>query len=610
MKQKKSIRKKLVSLILAVILVIASMPLTVLASNEINIDNEFKDEMLKEYVIENIDTDNDGFLSEEECLAVKTMDISSLGVKDVSSLKYFTALEVLDCSDNFITCIYLPELTNLKELYASYNNIGSNGGYIYVGKQLEVLHISHNVGTDNIEFSTLWPNLIELDCSYSGLAWYSFSKILNNTKLEKLNCEGLGLTSLDVSNMQNLVELYCSNNALASLDLSKNPNLKVVECKNNKRTITLSNGEYWSWWELTNFDHDRASNWQGATYNDRDKYGNKSYSLTNFDPVSFDYEVTYTYDLGNGMSETFTLVYGVGGNTSNAELTGYTVDLDGDIRVNFNMKLSDEIANSDTAYMAFTFSDGLSSKVYVKDIEPTMVNGVKQYVFPCHVPAKEMVCDITANFYDGDKVSETYTYTVKDYSEYILKCQLSNNEYGQATDVVKSMLNYGAYAQLYFTHNHENLAHDSKYITTAERKKINSVTADDLESSAIVGDQSNEVFSFYGSNLSLKSKTIMRLYFKISSDADIDNLQFTCNDEVLKYGKSGNLYYVDISNIAPQDLDEIYTVTVSDGNYKLDVNYTAMSYCYVALKTSSNANLKNAVKAIYLYNQAANEYFE
>jgi hypothetical protein len=604
--KKKSISKKLISIILAVVLAFISMPFTALADGTINIESYFTDEALRDYILENVDTDKDGFLSEDECLAVKTMDISSLGIEDVSSLKVFTSLEVLDCSDNFITYFELSNLTNLKKLYADYNYIN----YINIGKQLEVLHIRYNEGSDNFDFSNQWPNLVELDCGYSGLAWYSFSNILNNTKMEKLYCEGLGIPSLDVSKMQNLVELYCSDNALSSLDLSQNPNLKVVECKNNKRTITVSNDIYGSWWDLTNFDHDRTSNWQGATYNNFNMWGGEGHCLTNFDPVNFDYEVTYTYDLGNGMSETFTLVYGVGGSSSSAELTGYTVSLDGNICVNFNMNLSESIASSDTAYMLFTFSDGQTSKVYVKDLEPTVVNGVKQYVFPCNVPAKEMVCDITAQLFDGDKVSEVYTYTVRDYAESILKNQSVDISYSEATDVVKSMLNYGAYAQLYFNHKSEDLAHYSKYISATERKKIHEVTAETLEPYAILGKQSNEAFEFYGSNLSLKSKTIMRLYFTVKNVADVDNLKFTCDGQELTYGKSGNLYYVDISNISPEDLDEVYTITVSDGNYSLDVDYSVMAYCYTVVDHGKSETLKDAMRALYLYNQEANEYFE
>jgi hypothetical protein len=608
MKRKKNTSLRIISLILSLILVFVSIPFAAFADESKNISNLFADEALREYILEFVDTNNDGYLSDEECNAVTSIDISSVGVYSVKGLEVFTNLETLICNDNFITEIALPELKNLKYLYADSNYIQ----LFNIGQQLEVLHIRNNYGAENIEFSKNWPNLRDLDCSYSNLATYSFSKILDNTKLEKLDCEGIGLTQLDVSKMQNLTELRCGGNALVALDLSQNPNLKVVDCKDNKFNITVDGSYYWQIWQLVNngFSFDKATDWQGAEATNIYQWGTGSYYLCNINPTGFDYEITYTYDLGNGMSETFTLTYAVGGVSSGAELTGYSVSLDGNIRVNFDVILSDEIANSDTAYMHFTFSDGLTSDVYVRDLEPVEINGTLQYVFPCNVPAKEMVCDITGQIIDGDKVSGTFTYTVRDYSETILDNPKLLQSYIQAKEVVKSMLNYGAYAQLYFNHNASDLAHETKYISHAEKRKIHEVTAETLQQYQMDDLQSNGVFTFSGSNLSLKSKVVMRLYFKISDEADLDKLQFKCNDEVLTYGKSGSLYYVDINNISPEDLDEVYTVNISDGNYSLDVDYSVMAYCYMVLTRSNNENLKNAVKAIYLYNQEANLYFE
>ena len=39
------------------------------------------------------------------------------------------------------------------------------------------------------------------------------------------------------------------------------------------------------------------------------------------------------------------------------------------------------------------------------------------------------------------------------------------------------------------------------------------------------------------------------------------------------------------------------------------VSYIPMSYCYSVLTGKADENLQNVVKALYLYNQAANAYF-
>ena len=61
-----------------------------------------------------------------------------------------------------------------------------------------------------------------------------------------------------------------------------------------------------------------------------------------------------------------------------------------------------------------------------------------------------------------------------------------------------------------------------------------------------------------------------------------------------------------IDNVASDELDNMYTVTVGD----FSVTYGALTYAYNQLKkdTASDA-LKNLLRAMVLYNQEANEYF-
>lgn len=54
--------------------------------------------------------------------------------------------------------------------------------------------------------------------------------------LEYLNCSGLLLTSLDVSENTKLETLICSNNQLERLDVSANPELDYLDCSGNQLT--------------------------------------------------------------------------------------------------------------------------------------------------------------------------------------------------------------------------------------------------------------------------------------------------------------------------------------------------------------------------------------
>ena len=96
--------------------------------------------------------------------------------------------------------------------------------------------------------------------------------------------------------------------------------------------------------------------------------------------------------------------------------------------------------------MLFTVN-GKTQKVKVSEASTASNSAYK--VFRCGVTAKEMTDTITARFYlaDGTAVGSAYTYTIREYANYIL----THDSYTQkAKDVVKAMLNYGACSQKYF----------------------------------------------------------------------------------------------------------------------------------------------------------------
>ena len=73
--------------------------------------------------------------------------------------------------------------------------------------------------------------LTTLDCRGLGLTSLTVS---DNASLTTLNCNALGLTSLTLSNNASLTTLYCSDNALTTIDLSKdNENLSSVNLRGN-----------------------------------------------------------------------------------------------------------------------------------------------------------------------------------------------------------------------------------------------------------------------------------------------------------------------------------------------------------------------------------------
>ena len=77
---------------------------------------------------------------------------------------------------------------------------------------------------------------------------HRYTKVQNRTititgeNIIGLRCNGLKITSLNVSNSVSLEYLYCSDNQLINLDVSRNVRLKNLECDRNQLTsLNFSN---------------------------------------------------------------------------------------------------------------------------------------------------------------------------------------------------------------------------------------------------------------------------------------------------------------------------------------------------------------------------------
>ena len=285
-----------------------------------------------------------------------------------------------------------------------------------------------------------------------------------------------------------------------------------------------------------------------------------------------------------------------------ANLAGYTLSLKGNIGVNFYMELSEEITDSATAYMQFTLPGGAIEKVLVSAAEKdtTTTLGKTYYVFPCEVAAKEMTDTIKAQMFDGNgKSGIEYTYTVKDYADYIIA---NPGTYGEnAVALVKAMLNYGAYSQQYFGYNTGNLANAGISLALPD------ITAANLSTYAPQITKNESVATFIAAYLSLKSETAANVKVQVTGTPAV-----TVNGSAVSLAscpKSGEYYVLTVDNIPANQLDKMYTFTLTSGGNTASLNFSALSYCYMGLNNSGASDkLKNLCKSIYAYNLAADTY--
>ncbi|MBR3988649.1 MAG: leucine-rich repeat protein [Clostridia bacterium] len=271
------------------------------------------------------------------------------------------------------------------------------------------------------------------------------------------------------------------------------------------------------------------------------------------------------------------------------DFAGASITLGGDIELNFYMELSDEIIKDEDSKLVFTLPNGRKESIPAEKAEK--IDGY--YVFSCSVAAKEMASAVKAQLIASDFSSEGFEYSIKEYAEYILNSK--DEKYDSAKPLVKAMLNYGAYAQIYFDYDSENLANETLKKEEKELKEI------DLSAFVYSLNGEEAGVEYYGSKLSLESETSVKHYFSI--EAEVDFSEITVNGKTVTAEKKDKYYEVKIPDIPAHKLDEKLVVKVGD----LTLDYNALSYAQLVL-SGNDTNLKNLMKALCAYNIAADEY--
>ena len=289
-----------------------------------------------------------------------------------------------------------------------------------------------------------------------------------------------------------------------------------------------------------------------------------------------------------------------------ADVVGNTLNLAGSIGVNYYMHLSDEVLADKEAKVIFSLPNNLSSEILVKDAKVAQAKGAECRVFACKLHSSQMTGDIRAKVVlSNGTESEEFPYTVKTYADIIIKNENNNAAFAKVKPLIKAMLNYGGYAQEYFQYDDSPLA--NKDLTTWEKNAINSVYATSVKAYERKVTGSQVGLKYEGSNLLLTSETCIRHYFSVQNGHKISEFSFKLNGKTMIPEKSGSMYYVQISDVASGDLDTTYTVTAGG----IQVRYSALSYVYAQLsKSSTPTKLANVLKALYLYNQEANQFFK
>lgn len=233
-------------------------------------------------------------------------------------------------------------------------------------------------------------------------------------------------------------------------------------------------------------------------------------------------------------------------------------------------------------------------------------NGINHYKISYPVNAAEMNTGIGLLVYNskGKYYDIVYSNSLVSYARRLLSDD--SGKYGMYENFIKSILNYGAYSQKYFEVDTDKLANAS----LGFKDKI----LDDIPQDIITSYSSNTVaslssLSYYGTSLLLKDEIVMRHYFMLQNDEDINNYSATLNGKKLSIKKNGGLYYVDITGISPKDLNKTINLAINKGTSTVTLDYSPFNYIVKAYtKSDSDIKLKELMNALYWYNVNASDF--
>ena len=332
----------------------------------------------------------------------------------------------------------------------------------------------------------------------------------------------------------------------------------------------------------------------------RPREGDTFYAFTGWSPAIADVTADATYTAQYEVRKLF---------------AGHSLSLHGDIGLNFYVDLTDEEINSG-ATVSFSWT--------VDDVEKTdsvfLTSGNKTdngYITTCNVAVAEMTYDVTAVLTVGGERYGTDTYSVKKYADTTLSADYKAKfiqqyddddgeyEYSKLETLVKTMLSYGAKAQMEFNRNTDNLADEAIDYTMSK------VTADMITSTAsdMASGLEDYGLEYAGTTILYQSKTSLRHYYKITDqtkfDSVKDDVKFNGADVEYITKADGKIYF-EMKNIAAADLDAAYTLKIGTNEYQ----YSVLDYVRECLNAKNAPyTTRQLVSATYWYNQAANAYF-
>lgn len=315
-----------------------------------------------------------------------------------------------------------------------------------------------------------------------------------------------------------------------------------------------------------------------------------------------------------------------------AKFKSCSVSLDGSIGLNMFAEVSDTLKNNNETYVSYTIDGDLNPHRIRLSSCPVTDNGLYKVQIP--VSPAQINNSIRIHVECQGYTYADKNYSVKNYADYLLKNAGTNKEYANAASLVRSILNYGGYAQTYFNYRINKLANKGIFssvndpvlnkktdIKSIVKNSINPTEEDNLASQ----QKNNSELKYIGYSLICDSEIKIRLYFSYQAGVDfnyviknsevsvhINDKYYPLNsrDVSLSQG-TNNTFTVTINNISILNLLEIYNIYITQPARKNDyIKCCIIPMQYIAEKADANKDQKliNLCNSIYFYYQDATEY--
>ena len=297
-------------------------------------------------------------------------------------------------------------------------------------------------------------------------------------------------------------------------------------------------------------------------------------------------------------------------------LVGHSITLDGSVSMNFHVNVPKSVLNAADAAVIFTV-DGNEKIEAEKKLSDCRKDANGNVMLSFELPSPMWTRTVTAQIVSGGEEGEIYSYSVKNYALYILSGAYSTDNAdsdAKLKALCVALLNYGSYSQEYFGYFTNDLANkDVNYGETLAIDNLVSRNVDELitDNCAAVNGSATGV-AYAGVNVAVDSATAIRHFFNIENTDGIEFYAYRQGETPVKVNASvvDNMIAVTVKDIPAAYLDSPYVVKIVNtaDSTELTVTYSVRSYMASAVKTGAK-EMQNLMRAMYLYNVAANEYF-